>query len=137
MYVRKSLLLFSLVAVSLFSCQEKKDDFFVRDAKEYTEKHCPQQMDEFTRLDSIVFEKGADGEVGTLHSYYSLVLTDEARAELMNRLGELGDMDLKVIRNSVIFAKHKEAGVNFHYVYHDAETGDKIAEYHFTKNDYE
>ncbi|MBO4674138.1 MAG: hypothetical protein J5616_07300 [Bacteroidaceae bacterium] len=137
MYVRKSLLLLSVVTVSLFSCQEKKPDFFEREAREYTEKHCPEQMDAFTRLDSLVFEKGSKGEIGTLNSYYTLTLTDAARAELMNRLGELGDLNMKTIRNSVILAKHKEAGVTFHYVYYDEATGEKIAEYRFTKKDYE
>lgn len=137
MYVRKSLILLSVVTISLFSCQEKKPDYFEREAREYTEKHCPEQMDAFTRLDSLVFEKGTNGEVGTLNSYYTLTLTKELRAEVMNKLGELGELNLKTIRNSVVLAKHKEAGVTFHYVYHDEETGEKIAEYTFTPKDYE
>lgn len=137
MYVRKSLLLLSVVTFSLFSCQEKKPDYFEREAREYTEKHCPEQMDAFTRLDSLVFEKGTNGEVGTLHSYYTLSLSEEIRKEVMNKLGELGDMNLKIIRNSVILAKHKEAGATFHYIYHDEETGEKIAEYTFAPKDYE
>ncbi|MBR1667015.1 MAG: hypothetical protein IJ693_01910 [Bacteroidaceae bacterium] len=136
MYARVSyILLISATIFLLSSCQEKKEDFFEREAREYTQSHCPLQMDSYTRLDSLVFEKGE--EAGTLKSYYTLTLTGEAREELMNRLGELGDMNLKIVRNSVVFSKYKEAGVNFTYIYHDEATGDKIVEYNFTPKDYE
>ena len=142
MYARKSIMKtsisrlfsFSILLLTVASCQEKKEDFFERDAREYTEKNCPRQMDEITRLDRIVFEKG--GEMGTLKQYYTLTLTDDARQELMKKLDELGDMNLKIIRNSVILEKHKRAEVDFDYIYHDEATGDKIAEYHFTPEDY-
>ncbi len=134
MYAR-TLTLLAIAALLFCSCQEKKADYFEREAQEYTQKHCPQQLDEFTRIDSIVYVK--DDAAGDLKLYYSLTLNDEARKEVMNKLGELGDENLRIVRNSVIYAKHKEAGVSFTYIYHDATKGDKIAEYHFTKKDYE
>ena len=135
MYARISILLVVFLLMLFSSCQEKKADFFERDAREYTAKNCPQKFDDYTRLDSIVFVKG--GEMGDLKLYFSITMLDDiTRAEVKKHLSELGKQNLKVVRNSVLFAKHKEAGVSFTYIYTDEERGDKIAEYHFTKQDY-
>ena len=135
MYARV-LILFFVMLLALTSCQERKADFFERDAREYTEKNCPQMLDEYTTLDSVVYVREKDG-AGELVQYYTLNLNDEARQALMNKLGELADMNLTTVRNSIVFAKHKEEGVSFTYIYHDAMTGEKIVEYHFTKKDYQ
>lgn len=134
MYARVSLLLMFLCALFLTSCQEKLADRFEREAKEYTGKNCPQRCDDVTTLDSLVYDK--DG-VGQLNIYYSLTLSDEERDKVMNQLGELGDMNLKTVRNSVNYEMYRQAGVNFRYVYIDAVKGDKIVEYNFSKKDYE
>ena len=134
MYARVSYIILSLLL--LVSCQEKRMDRFEREAREYTETHCPQRMEDgLTVLDSMVFEQ--TGENGNLKLYYSLPLTDEQRATMMGMLDELGETNLKVVRNSVFYAKHKDAGIDFTYIYHDANKGDKIVEYHFTKEDYQ
>lgn len=137
MYARTFIYL-SLVAVLLLSsCQEKREDYFEREAREYTESHCPQQLDDFTRLDSLVYVKSEE-EVGDLRFYYSVTFKEDTiRTEMMNHLGELGDKHLSSVRNSVIYIKQKNAGVSFTYIYHDAVSGDKIVEYHFTQKDYE
>ena len=135
MYAR-ILILFFVMLLAFTSCQERKADFFERDAREYTEKNCPQMLDEYTILDSVVYVREKDG-AGDLVQYYSLNLNEEARQELMNQLGKLADMNLTAVRNSIVFAKHKEEGVSFTYIYHDATTGEKIVEYHFTKKDYQ
>ena len=125
--------LFAVLAFS--SCQEKKADFFEREAKAYTEKHCPQQLDEFTRVDSVVYVK--NDEAGELRFYYSVTFKEDTlRTLMMDHLGELGDSHLKSVRNSVFYSKQKEAGVTFTYIYHDAVRGDKFAEYHFAPDDY-
>ena len=135
MYARISIL-FLVLLLAFVSCQERKADFFERDAREYTEKNCPQVFDKYTTLDSVVYVREKDG-AGDLVQYYTLNLNEEARNELMNKLGELAEMNLNAVRNSIVFAKHKEEGVSFTYIYHDATTGEKIVEYHFTKKDYQ
>ena len=134
MYARISIL-FLVMLWAFTSCQERKADFFEREAREYTEKNCPQMLDKYTILDSVVYVREKDGP-GDLVQYYTLNLNEEARNELMNQLGELAEMNLTAVRNSIVFAKHKEEGVSFTYIYHDATTGEKIVEYHFTKKDY-
>ena len=135
MYARIHYFILSLVAVVLLaSCQEKRAQRFEREAREFTETNCPQQMDAVTCLDSMVFVPNEQG--GELIQYYSLQLTGDERAEMMNKLGEISDMNLRLIRNSVHFTKYREAGVSFTYIYRDATVGDKIVEYHFSKEDY-
>lgn len=136
MYARIYYIVLGLVTVLLLaSCQEKRAQRFEREAREYTETNCPQQMDAVTSLDSIVFVPNE--QVGELVLYYSLQLTEEQRTEMMNKLGDINDMNLRLIRNSVPFTKYREAGISFTYIYHDATLGDKIVEYHFTKEDYQ
>ena len=119
----------------LVSCQEKRAQRFEREAREFTETNCPQQMDAMTCLDSMVYVPDEQG--GELIQYYSLKLTSEQRAEMMNKLGEINDVNLRIVRNSIPFTKYREAGVSFTFIYHDATIGDKIVEYHFAKEDYE
>lgn len=119
----------------LVSCQEKRAQRFEREAREFTETNCPQQMDAMTCLDSMVYVPDEQG--GELIQYYSLKLTSEQRAEMMNKLGEINDVNLRIVRNSIPFTKYREAGVSFTFIYHDATIGDKIVEYHFSKEDYE
>lgn len=126
----------SAALLAFASCrQEKKADFFERDAREYTEKNCPQRLDPYTTLDSIVYHKNEP--VGELTLYYTLQLSLDEREEMMKKVDELEAENRKIVRNSIVFAKYKEARTTFTYVYHDAEKGDKIVEFHYTKEDYE
>lgn len=129
------IILLSIAILAMYSCQEKLQDRFVREAKEYTATYCPLRLDAFTVLDSMVFKP--KGNAGDLRIYYSAHIDAEQREELMNRLGELREKNLKVVRNSVQFSKYKEAGVSFTYIYRDVSMGDKLAEFHFEKKDYE
>ena len=118
MYARVYFILLLFVLI-LSSCQEKKADFFERDAREFTQTHCPQMMDDVTRIDSIVFVKKED-RMGDLLLYYSLFVDDASRKILMDNLGELADMNLKDLRNSVALVKYKEESskvVFFHYLF--------------------
>lgn len=135
MYARLSILLLVILLV-FTSCQNRKAETFAREAREYTEKNCPLMMDHVTRLDSIVFVARED-RIGDMVMYYSLILDDDSRKVLMDNLGELADMNLTELRNSVVLAKYKEAEVEFTYLYRDERTKEKIVEYHFSKKDYE
>lgn len=135
MYVRIHYFILGLLVMLLVACQEKLAQRFEREAREYTEANCPQQMDAVTCLDSMVYVP--DDQGGELIQYYSLQLTSEQRTEMMNKLGEINDVNLRLVRNSIPFTKYREAGVSFTFIYHDATIGDKIVEYHFSKEDYE
>ena len=117
----------------LISCQEKKFDRFEREANEYTMRHCPKQMDEITQLDSMVFHN--DGSLDYKY-YYTVQLTEEQRKSFQGIVGEVKDISLKGVRSSIDLKPMKEAGLNFVYIYRDAETGKNLAKFVITPEDY-
>ena len=118
----------------LAACQEKKFDRFEREANEYTMRHCPKQMDELTVLDSMVFHN--DGSL-LYKYYYTVQLTEEQRKAFQDILGDVRDISLKGVRNSIDLKPMKEAGLTFVYIYRDAETGKRLAKYVITPEDYQ
>jgi hypothetical protein len=118
----------------LAACQEKKFDRFEREANEYTMRHCPKQMDELTVLDSMVFHN--DGSL-LYKYYYTVQLTEEQRKAFQDILGNVRDISLKGVRNSIDLKPMKEAGLTFVYIYRDAETGKHLAKYVITPEDYQ
>lgn len=134
MRVRVHYILLFIGALIFSSCQEKLQDRFVREAREYTATQCPLPHDDFTVLDSLVFVP--KGEAGDLRIFFSVILDEEQREVFMSKGEELRDIDKKVVRNSVQFSKYKEAGVTFVYIYHDKATGKKLTEIRIDKNDY-
>lgn len=133
--MKKIVFMAAAILLLATSCQEKKMDRFVREAKEYTEKNCPQHLDNFTTLDSMVFVKKDNG-IGNVRMYYSLQLTDEQKAIFMDDLATFGEENLRIVKTSVHFMQYKDAGVIFSYIYHDAVTGEKIVEYNYSPNEY-
>ncbi|MBR2153190.1 MAG: hypothetical protein IJ901_01035 [Bacteroidaceae bacterium] len=123
-----------LMLLLLVSCQEKKFDRFERESIEYTMRHCPKQMDEITVLDSMVFHN--DGSLDYKY-YYSVQLTKDQYEAFQNILGEVKDIALKSIRNSIDLKPMKEAGLNFVYIYRDAKTGKHLAKYVITPEEYQ
>ncbi len=136
MYARVSILFVSLVMLlGVMSCKESAAERFEREAKEFTKKNCPQHFnDGVTILDSIVFEKKGNG---VQKMYYSLQLDDEQRDAFNQSLDLVTEGNLKSLRNNVQFAKLKEAGVSFEYIYHDATTGEKLVSFVYSPTEYE
>ena len=105
------------------------------EAREYTERNCPSSMgDGITVLDSMVFVDNE--ETGVWGIYYTVFLDDAQKQELKQKKDELVALNLKFVKNSPIFIRQKEAGVNFVFVYNDAVTKKKIMECKYTEKDY-
>jgi len=64
----KRIFVIACCAILLISCHENLEDRAAREAKEYTEKFCPTPVNNFTRTDSVVFEK----DTKTYHYYCTL-----------------------------------------------------------------
>ena len=103
--------------LSLTACQESFDKRLQREARDFTENHCPQEPEPGTRLDSTSYEP--DGRVYTL--WYSLAAENEAairqQKELMHRL---------LLHELVADANYinlKKEGVTFRYVYRSQQNG--------------
>ena len=135
--MKKKNYLFPILAAALFlgSCQfENFDERCAREAKEYTEQHCPLRIDPCTVLDSMTYAS----DKRTLQYYYTMeglldstqILTPEVIADFKKQLeGE--------IVNSVQLRKYKEERINFRYCYKSKKSGKTVFDLRFTPEDYE
>lgn len=123
----------SLTAL-ICSCNfESFDERCTREAKEYTEKYCPRRMNEYTMMDSLVF----DSETHTFSYYYCLegkldndtVINKEVANAFVEQLK-------KELTTSVELRSYKEKEVNFHYIYLSQKTGKVLFEKTFSPSDY-
>jgi hypothetical protein len=106
----------------LFSCHEKIDERAAREAKEYTNKFCPTPFTNYTRTDSVVFDKATY----TYHFYCTFTdKMDNEKLLLKNR---------KVIYNGLLASiaedtnmkAYKDAGFYFRYTCHSHKNPKQI-----------
>jgi hypothetical protein len=107
----KKYLLLVAMTITLCACQQTLEEQAAKEAKLYTQKNCPAQLDETLIVDSLTFEAATH----TLHYYYTLigkadsvgaVNPQEARKALVNAL-----------KNTTTMMAYKEAGYRFAYTY--------------------
>ena len=118
-------------ATFLLSCQESMENRAAREAREYTEKHCPTPVAKDVVMDSMVFDKASH----TLGYYYTLsgVLDDTAYISRSNAYENV----LNEVRNSTHLKIYKEAAYNFRYVYFSKkESGTKLFDATYHESDY-
>lgn len=124
-------IIFISLLFSLVSCQESLEDRCAREAKEYTRKNCPVTFDKDMALDSMTFDKSTT----TLNYYYTVGgnLDDKEALKKVNARKILLDQ----LRNTTSIKNYKEAGYSFKYIYWSkSKKGTKVAEYTFTKKEY-
>ena len=114
------------------ACQETLEDRCVREAKEYSVKHCPVAVAENIVIDSLTFDKASH----TLHYYYSLSgKLDDADVIKKNDAKKLL---LDQLKNTTSMKVYKDAGFLFAYTYYSAKEPTNILfETVFTKKDYQ
>lgn len=122
------------ISVFMFSaCHESLEDRAAREAKEYTQRYCPTPVNNFSRTDSVVFEKST-----RIYHYYCTFSgkMDDKRIITLNRAEIHNDL-LKGLKESTDIKAYKEAGFNFQYTCHSAKTPSQILyEDTFTVKDY-
>ena len=84
---------------------------FVLIAKEYTEKYCPTPVNNFTRTDSVVFDKATR----TYHYYCTLTGIMDSAVIINKNKSKINDGLLQSITKSTNIKAYKEAGFNFAY----------------------
>ena len=104
-------------ALALSACQESLEDRAAREAKEYTEKNCPVQINEAIVTDSMTFDK----QTLTLHYYLSVKGPADTTAIANSEIKE--DM-IKALRGTTSVRPYKK------------HPGEKLFETTITKNDY-
>ncbi len=98
--------------LSLFSCQESFDKSLQREAQEFTEKQCPQEVEEGTMLDSLVYSPPSH----TLTHYYSVNSANER--VLKDKAPLLHHILVQRTANDIVYKSVKDKGVTFKYIYY-------------------
>lgn len=135
--MKKKSYLFPILAAALFlgSCQfENFDERCTREAKEYTEQHCPLRIDPCTVLDSMTY----DPEKRALQYSYTMEgILDSTQVLTPEVIEDFKKQVRSEIINSVQLRKYKAERINFSYCYKSKKTGNTVFEFRFTPTDYE
>ena len=124
------------------SCQESKTQRLEREARELTEKNCPQRItpDGTVILDSIVYHNDGSNEI---KYYYNVNADNDGVLALQLQKKELERQLLSGINNSIDLRHVKEMGVTIVHYYNRIVTDslgqtktENILTFQFTKNDY-
>ena len=127
-----ALVLIACFFLCLTSCQESKKERFTREAREYTERNCPQRItaDGTIILDSLVYD-----DSNTMTYYYSVV-SDSSQIELLREEQEELRKNIRSgIINSVELKHVKEERVTIVHNYRST-LGEEIFNFTFTPEDY-
>jgi hypothetical protein len=123
--------LITLVAL-LAACQETLEERGAREARDYTEKHCPAPIAHQVTMDSMTFDISSH----TFSYCYTLSGTLDDTAYI--RQNNPRDMLLQQVRNSTNLKLYKDAGYNFRYVYNSTKLkGVKLFDETFKPKDYQ
>lgn len=127
--------IFLLLALLLFTaCHESLEDRAAREAKEFTEKNCPTPVQDYTRTDSLVFDK----TTRTMNYYYTLCGEADNPAAIKLNKQKMHDALKRSVINATNLKKYKDAGFKFRYVYYsESKKGTILFEDSFSKADLE
>lgn len=128
----KKIVYFIIIIMVACACQESMDERCAREAREYTEKHCPILVAKDIMMDSMTFDKNTH----TISYVYTIKgLLDDA--ELINSNMPREQL-LKEVKNSPNLKLYKEAGYSFRYVYYSTKKkGTQLFEATFHQSDYQ
>lgn len=119
--MRKVLLMITGMLM-LAACQESLEDRAVREAKEYTEKFCPTPVVNYTRTDSMSFDKPTK----TYHYYCSLTGKMD-NADIINKhKNEIEQQLVQAIKDDTSMKLYKEANFSFAYLLRSAKNPQKV-----------
>lgn len=114
----------------VISCQESFEKRLQREAQEYTESHCPQNIEPGTRLDSTTYSP----RDRTYTSWFSLSQAYETG--LRGNSALLRPRLVNELINSVDYKTLKDHEVIFRYVYRSQANGATLYETRITPREY-
>lgn len=131
--------LFHVLTVSAFVCtvlcgchHDSLADRAEKEVKDYTERYCPTPMVNGQRTDSLTFSRATN----TITYYYTIggkIDDEQIFKQYRQKLTKVLRQQLK--DNTQIRA-YKEAGFNFHYVFHSEKSGKVLLESTFGRQQY-
>ena len=105
-------LMIAVALLLLSGCQESLEDRAAREVVEYTQKYCPQKLNDFTTLDSLTFDKA------TLTFTQYLTLSGNAdnaeRAREMNV--QIKEEMVQAVITDTSQKRYKDEGYSFRFV---------------------
>lgn len=130
-----TMMMLSGVTLMTSSCQETKEERFEREAKEYTERKCPQKLDKegVFVLDSMVFRN--DGS-RVMRNYYTIDTDSVGLRAFQDKKEEMRSLLLDAIINSADMRHVREEGLSIEYIYCDKNTGEEVGRFLFDSEDY-
>lgn len=126
----------SAICCFLSACQENFDKRLEREARDYTLKHCPLNIEEGNVLDSTTY----DLTTRTYHRWFTLsgpLDNPDAVAAMQNYPEELKRQLILELKNAPDWKECKEQGINFAYTYRSTRTGRVLFKVNLSKNDYQ
>lgn len=124
---------FALTVVSLTACQESIEERAVRDAQEFTRKHCPTPPENDVITDSVVFDKTSRTQI----YYMTFTGAIDNPQSISDNKDKLRGLLLETILYNTNLKAYKEAGFNFRYVCRSQkENGKILLDIEYTKKDY-
>ncbi len=133
--MNKVLVISCFILMAFGACKrETKDERFQREFLQFTQKECPKFVDEWTKLDSAVY----DIESRTLTYFYTVKgeLDDEAVYTNEQMISDFHDTILKGLKGSLQLKVYKDESISFRYNYCSETTGKQYLEFTFTPEDY-
>ncbi len=121
-YKRLTFIILMLIITVLSACQESLEEKAARDAAEYTRKYCPTPVINYTRTDSVSFNKAT--HVYTYYCTFSDVM-DNSEIIDKNRT-EITRMLSTAIKESTNMKPYVQAGFHFRYICRSAKNPDVI-----------
>ena len=127
----KKIFIVLMLSAIMAGCQESLEERGAREARDYTEKHCPAPVAHQVTMDSMTFDKATH----TFGYYYSLNGTLDDSAYINQN--DPYDMLLQQVKNSTNLKIYKEAGYNFRYIYNSTKhKGLNLFDRTFTPEEY-
>ena len=110
-----------LLALAMCGCQRSFDEQLAEEARAYTEKHCPQRLDDYTMLDSTVY----DLQNRTYKNY--LTLGRETPPTLLDNLPLVRQSLIRDLQDNPNWNSARERGVRFEYIYRMERDGSRFS----------
>ena len=121
-YMMKKLIVIAIATLALTACQKSMEDRAEAEARAYTQKYCPTPVYNFTRTDSLVFDRTSRTFV------YHCSLTDEMddSTVISQNSEKLRNGLLQSIRESTNLRVYKEAEFSFRYLVRSAKNPQQV-----------
>lgn len=123
-----------ILILSILSCGRKSfDEQMEEQARDFTLKQCPREVDQFTTIDSLAYDR----KTKTLKYYYTLKgELDDSTKLSPSACEDFEETMLSKLRNDLGLKKEKENGVAFEYNYYSQKTRTPLLCLHFDAEDY-